>query len=411
MYFYRMKKVMLILLFISLSFQVFSQEKKPLKTQYSNFLSKSYYAINFGGIFYPFTNDNLIDNYKTDSYSKNYFSGRFLLGHKITPNLGVQFGVMRPADWFKYDNINNIGYFRSVWINVWSLSLKKSFTINDKFSFFAEAGIANVTRNGFSINDVIVYPDAHFASFLYGFGLNYKLNEKWKLAVNSTFLPKSSKHNQPAISQVAVGFEYHLQQIPEKIAIERANNRHFFPDNIFQVSYGTSEIGFGVNRFFAMSLKIGNFESFGVPVFWVGESRAAHSFSVTYQKLAYRSEKIFSLDWGVSVTAFQSEAEKENVFAFSIFPTMRFYLLRKPRFDMYTFYSLIGPTYLTKNDIDGLGTGPKITYQDTMGLGFFFGEARKYNFEMRIMHYSNGNIFNKNSGVAIPLQFTFGKTF
>ena len=46
-----------------------------------------------------------------------------------------------------------------------------------------------------------------------------------------------------------------------------------------------------------------------------------------------------------------------------------------------------------------------------MGFGIFFGKQRKYNFEMRIMHYSNGNIFTDNAGVAIPIQFTLGKTF
>jgi hypothetical protein len=99
------------------------------------------------------------------------------------------------------------------------------------------------------------------------------------------------------------------------------------------------------------------------------------------------------------------------VLAFSIFPTIRFYLMRRKDFDMYTNYSLIGPTLLTKDNLDNLNTGPKITYQDMMGLGIFFGKKRKYNAELRIMHYSNGNIFTQNAGVAVPIQFTFGKTF
>ncbi|WP_438989283.1 hypothetical protein [Polaribacter sp.] len=28
-----------------------------------------------------------------------------------------------------------------------------------------------------------------------------------------------------------------------------------------------------------------------------------------------------------------------------------------------------------------------------------------------MIHYSNGNIFPQNSGVAVPIQFTLGKTF
>ncbi len=406
-----MKKDLLLILIIFISFNNFSQVEVESKTKLTNFLSKSYYSINFGGIFYPFSNENLIDGYKTETFSRNWFSGRLLLGHKLTDDLALQFGTMRPASWFKYDNVNNVGYERSVWVNAWSLSLKKDFNLYKKTSFYAEAGIANLTRFGFSINDKVVYEDAHYASLLYGFGVQHKLNDKWRLSLNGTFLPKSTKQNQPSISQVSLGFEYHLQQLDDEIAKEYALNDYFFPKNIFQVSYGTGAIGFGFNQFFGMSLPVGNFDSFGIPIFWVGQVKAKHSFSLTYQRLAFRTEKIFSLDWGVSVTAFQSELKKENVFAFSIFPVMRFYLLRKKTFDFYANYSLIGPTFLTKSNIDGFESGPKITYQDTMGFGVFFGKKRKYNFELRIMHYSNGNIFTGNDGVAIPLQFTLGKTF
>ncbi|WP_232734677.1 acyloxyacyl hydrolase [Polaribacter sp. ALD11] len=406
-----MKKIFAFFLIFIFSGILYSQEETASKAQPSNFLSNSYYSINFGGIFYPFSNNNLIDGYKTDTFSRNYFSGRLLLGYKISPDLALQFGTMRPASWFKYNNVNNIGYERSVWINAWSLSLKKNINLHKKLSIYGEAGIANVTRIGFSIDDTIIYPDAHFASLIYGFGLNYKLNKKWRLNLNGTFLPKSVKENQPSISQVTFGFEYHINKLPKEQVEKHENNGHFFPKNMVQVSYGNSKIGFGANRFFGMSLKVGNFESFGIPVFWVGAVKAAHSFSITYQRLAFRTEKIFSLDWGVSITAFQTEATQENVLAFSIFPTMRFYLLRRKGFDMYTNYSLIGPTFLTKGNLDNLKTGPKTTYQDTMGLGVFFGKKRAYNAELRIMHYSNGNIFPNNSGVAVPIQFTFGKTF
>jgi hypothetical protein len=37
------------------------------------------------------------------------FSGRFLLGYRLREDLGIQFGVMRQASWFQFENINNIG--------------------------------------------------------------------------------------------------------------------------------------------------------------------------------------------------------------------------------------------------------------------------------------------------------------
>ena len=125
-----MKKMCLLFFIFLFPTNSYCQKYAETKAQASNFLSKSYYSINFGGIFYPFSNTHLIDGHKTDTYSKNPFSGRLLLGYKIIPNLAVQFGTLRPASWFKYNNINNIGYEKSVWINAWSLSLKKKYCIN-----------------------------------------------------------------------------------------------------------------------------------------------------------------------------------------------------------------------------------------------------------------------------------------
>ena len=405
-----MKKLFVLIAVLFFSSDFYSQEKQQ-KTKFTNFLANSYYSLNFGGIFYPFSNDNLIEGYQTETFSRNWFSGRLLLGHKLSEEVSVQFGTMRPASWFKYDNVNNIGYERSVWINAWSLSLKKDVKLQEKTSFYLEAGVANLTRFGFAINDKVIYDDAHYASLIYGFGFQYRLSDKWRLSANGTFLPKSTKYNQPSISQASLGFEYHLQQVDDKTADKNATNEYFFPTNIFQVSYGTGEIGFGFNQFFGMSLPVGDFESFGIPIFWVGEVKAQHAISLTYQRLIYRSEKIFSLDWGVSATYFRSREGKTDVFAFSIFPVLRFYLMRKKEYDFYANYSIIGPAFISKADIDGFKSGPKTTFQDTMGFGVFFGEKRKYNIELRIMHYSNGNIFTRNDGVAIPLQLTLGKTF
>jgi len=405
-----MKKLFVLIAVLFFSSDFYSQEKQQ-KTKFTNFLANSYYSLNFGGIFYPFSNDNLIEGYQTETFSRNWFSGRLLLGHKLSEEVSVQFGTMRPASWFKYDNVNNIGYERSVWINAWSLSLKKDVKLQEKTSFYVEAGVANLTRFGFAINDKVIYDDAHYASLIYGFGFQYRLSKKWRLSANGTFLPKSTKYNQPSISQASLGFEYHLQQVDDKTADKNATNEYFFPTNIFQVSYGTGEIGFGFNQFFGMSLPVGDFESFGIPIFWVGEVKAQHAISLTYQRLIYRSEKIFSLDWGVSATYFQSREGKTDVFAFSIFLVLRFYLMRKKEYDFYANYSIIGPAFISKADIDGFKSGPKTTFQDTMGFGVFFGEKRKYNIELRIMHYSNGNIFTRNDGVAIPLQLTLGKTF
>ena len=79
--------------------------------------------------------------------------------------------------------------------------------------------------------------------------------------------------------------------------------------------------------------------------------------------------------------------------------------------DAYFYYSVAGPTYISKKIIDHIDTGEHFTFQDNMGVGMFFGEKRNLNAEIRIGHYSNGNIFPLNGAVKIPLSLNFGYAF
>jgi hypothetical protein len=46
-----------------------------------------------------------------------------------------------------------------------------------------------------------------------------------------------------------------------------------------------------------------------------------------------------------------------------------------------------------------------------MGTGVSLGKKRKYNIELRISHYSNGNLFTSNAGITIPLSLHLGYAF
>ncbi len=400
----------LLLLCILISFSAFGQEKdeKDL-SQFSNFLSKTYYNFNLGAVFYPFSDANLATGYTAESKKKSPFSGRFLFGYKIKEDLAIQFGVMRPASWFKFQNINGSEREHSVWINLWSLSLKKNFSLSDRLDAYAELGIGNITRVGIGIDDVEVYEDAHYATLVASAGLQYQLNQNWDLLLSGLYLPESKKHNQPYTFQITAGGLYNLSPpFESKKEKDEEEAEYFFPRRTIQLGYATSEFGFFLNKFFSTNVKVGNFDSFGIPIFWLGDVQARNTVHLAYQQTAYHGRKTFSLEWGVSLTGFDTVATGSTVFAVSIYPLMRFFLLRKKPFDFYLMYSFIGPTYISKKDIDGLGTGPHLTYQDFMGFGFYFGKKRNINLDFRIMHYSNGNLFTDNAGVAVPLVFSIG---
>ena len=55
--------------------------------------------------------------------------------------------------------------------------------------------------------------------------------------------------------------------------------------------------------------------------------------------------------------------------------------------------------------------GANFTFMDNMGTGIFFGEKRNLNMELKIGHYSNGNVFTDNEAVKIPLSLQLGYVF
>ncbi|HKH63798.1 MAG TPA: acyloxyacyl hydrolase, partial [Flavitalea sp.] len=95
----------------------------------------------------------------------------------------------------------------------------------------------------------------------------------------------------------------------------------------------------------------------------------------------------------------------------SVFPLFRFTFIRTRPADLYFYYSVAGPTFISKTKIDDVNTGKHFTFQDLMGLGIFSGKNRNINAEVRIGHYSNGNIFPYNEGVKVPLTFNLGYAF
>ena len=97
--------------------------------------------------------------------------------------------------------------------------------------------------------------------------------------------------------------------------------------------------------------------------------------------------------------------------AISTYPVLRFTALRTKPVDLYFDYSVAGPTFITRTNIDGRDTGRHFTFQDFMGVGLFTNQTRRFNAEVRIAHYSNGNLFPRNPGVTVPLGFNIGYTF
>jgi hypothetical protein len=372
------------------------------RTQYPKLLANAYFSLNVGHINYPFTNKNLEPGYQAESIKIPHLAVKLLLfGYKFNESLSAQITYMRPVNWVEYQNINGDNTSRSMYMNIGGLTLKSQLPVTNKFSVYGEAGLGIITRNGFEIDDKPVIKDASYATVLSGAGLEYHINKKWDLLAGATYAPSSASAKQPHILFLSGGFRYNMSPLSAEKVAANANTGYIFPHHLLQVGYTTNAPGYGVNTFFGKKAHI----------FWEGDSEVESGWSVRYQRNVFHTRKVFALDIGTSFSYWKSKENKEDFYTLSLYPLLRFTALRTKPMDVYLFYSVAGPTYISRVMIDGENTGKHFTFQDFMGLGSFFGKNRNLNAEININHYSNGNIFPNNGGVKVPLTFMLGYTF
>ncbi len=399
-----MKFISLLFVCFFLCLNVSSAQDKRFQLPLS--LQKSYFEVNIGSIDYNFNKSQFesLPEYEFQSVEVPHTAVRLVLfGYQFNPYFSAQISYMRPVYWvnYTYTNSNSI-QSTSVWMNVAGLTLKAQLPVAKKIHVFGEFGLGIITRLG-GINlrnrDVIV-KKANYSSYLLGGGLKYNLNSKINLLLGSVYSPEKKEANQPAISFISAGFSYNLHRLPEEKIHEAKKLGYKHPKHLFQVGYSSLVFGYGINNSFSK-----------IPVFWGGESEVNHGISVDYRQNVFHTSKYFSLDLGVGASFFISNVKKESFNTISAYPIFRFDFLHTKPFDAYMYYSIAGPSFISKTVIDDVDIGKKFTFQDNMGLGFFLGENRNYNLEFKIGHYSNGNIFEQNPGVKIPFSLNIGYAF
>ncbi len=237
---------------------------------------------------------------------------------------------------------------------------------------------------------------------LLGGGLQYALNRKWELNAGAVYSPERKNHRQPHTLFLSGGFKYNMQPLSDEVVQKNSSTGYIFPKHLVQFGYSSNIIGYGVNDFFSEE---------PVPIFWGGNVVLKNGFSINYQRNVFHARRVFSLDIGAGLGYWTSRGDNTSFFNISLYPVLRFTALRTKPFDLYFNYSVAGPTYLSKVFIDGEDTGKKFTFRDYMGMGIYGGKYRKFNMELNIGHFSNGNVFPSNAGVKIPLSLNVGYAF
>jgi hypothetical protein len=379
-----------------------SAEDKPIRT--SGFLSNSYIGVQTGFIGYAFSNAQLLPGFQAQSIQIPHSAVRFVLfGHEFNKYLSGQISEMVPLHSVAYLNINGVADREPLWINnIAGFTVKGRLPLNSRWSIYGESGLAIVTRNAITINQVPVADSANYASFLFGGGVAYRLNEHWDLLAAVIDVPGHAAGKEPSTQFFSGGFDYTMRRVPADPDTESAPDSPIWPRNMVQVGYISNALSYDVNDFFTKGK---------VAIFWHGSVEVRDGVSLEYRRNIFHTRRFFALDWGVGLSSFRSRITGDRFYAIAVYPALRIPLIRTNPAEFYFTYSLAGPSLLTRTTIDNQNTGRVFTFQDYMGLGMYLSRKRRVTAEVRIQHYSNANLFPNNPGITVPLGFYFGSTF
>jgi opacity protein-like surface antigen len=388
--------IILSLVTVSQGFLLFAQDERG---QYPRLLRNSYIDFDLGYIDYPFTNSQLSSGSRAESIDVKHLGMRVVLGHRFNKFLSAQIGYMKPLKQLVFENVNGDDSNHTVWMHEGTFSVLPTLPVSERVSIFGEAGLAVVTRRGFEINDAFIIDDTTYGAFLFGGGVEYQLNKNWDLVANALYSPAKEKFNQPYTIFYSGGIRFNLNPLPANVVEQNSSTPYIFPRNSVQIAYSTNVMGYSLNNFFSHG------------IFFGGRAQVADGVWIRYQRNVFHTRKLFSLDVGSSVGYWKSDLNNDDFFTMSVFPLFRLTFLHSKPADLYFQYSIAGPSYISKINIDGHDTGEHFTFQDFMGVGIFFGAKRNFTAEVNLNHYSNGNIFPHNEAVKVPLSFSVGYCF
>ena len=268
---------------------------------------------------------------------------------------------------------------------------------------YGDAGVAVTSRHGAKTDagDTIV-EDVHYPAVLVGGGLDYQMNDRWSLQGGISRAAGSRTHNQPRTILLSGRCTLPLTPLPADRVADGLSGGHIFPEHVIQFGYAS---GIGGER-------PDHFVSRTIPIFWGGHVSVHRGFTARYERNLFHTRSLFAFDLGTSV----SDWRTAGTASISSRPrSIRFSdssCFERAAADFHVLYSVAGPTYISTEALDGLDIGTtRFTFQDLIGSGCLAGKQRNMAIGLGLTHYSNGNLFPVNAGVAIPLTFSLGYAF
>ncbi len=398
-----MKWILKLLVFSIFTTTCYTKALTHSRADIPDTFKKSYIGLSIGWIDIPFTNQYLNHGLSARKIETPNIAPRIFIGHFFTPNIAIQMSLMRPIKWIYFRGIQYPEDRHTVWTSMLGVTLQPTVKLLKKIALYGDIGLGIISRHGFKINDQFAVTHQDLVTLLTGGGLTYAINPHWHYDLGIAYTPKNHRKKQPNIFYAYTGFYYLI------LPSNRSNEPHFFEKKyIFPLNF--LQGGFFTNKWFYAN--VNKYVSQGhIPIFWDGKLKNRNGVYLMYERNFFHTNRTLSLEWGTSIARYQTHLNQQTYYAFSVFPVLKIWIIRSNYIDSYFTYSLAGPTYITRYYLDHINTGSHFTFQDFMGIGFFLGRKKNINVNLKIGHYSNGNILPINTGIEVPLTIAVGFTF
>jgi hypothetical protein len=374
--------------------------------QYPTGLANSFVTVNVGSIGYAFSEQQLAPGHSVGSIEVPHMAANVVLfGHHFNTHVSVQGSYMRPI---KVRAVPESRWHGRVADRVDALRdgdrASRGCRSPTRLSVFGEVGLAITSRRGFALGDrPAVTKRTVCIGRSFGGGIEYGPEHDARSGGrNLRSFPHDSQDNNPATIFTSAGIRFNMRPVPpERVAEIVAGRLHLSQDH---------RAGRLRNR--RVRVQRQSLLSRDGPNL-LGRRRQGQTKrpepAVGAQRVPYQEGVRGRLRR--ELLGMEEPAGKRRFRTLSVFPVLRFNVVRTRHADAYVSFSEAGPTYISRVTIDGRAMGGHFTFQDFMAAGVFIGARKRLNVEFNLNHYSNGNLMADNAGVAVPLALKLGYAF
>ncbi|OGO95625.1 MAG: hypothetical protein A3F41_00595 [Coxiella sp. RIFCSPHIGHO2_12_FULL_44_14] len=145
------------------------------------------------------------------------------------------------------------------------------------------------------------------------------------------------------------------------------------------------------------------------PLFWKSQLKADEGLNLTYERNVFHTQKYFSVNLGTSFSWWNTHSQAQ--LALSGFFDLYIWIFRTTTFSPYISWSVGGPTLLSRRWLNGVNLGSHLIFQDFLGIGVKLGKQHVVDVNLKMYHYSNGDLFVHNNGFDVPVVLSIDYLF